>query len=45
MRSSATPSGSPSNVNVWTITSFGRTSWKLPWKPNSSCAPDMQVAV
>src|SRR3984893_985603 len=28
--SSATPSGSPSNVKVWTIRS-GRTSWKQPW--------------
>ena len=26
-------SGKPSKVKVCTISSFGRTSWKLPWKP------------
>jgi hypothetical protein len=35
-RSSATPSGIPSNVKVCTISSAGRTSWKEPWKPYSS---------
>ena len=33
--SSATPSGIPSNVKVWTIRS-SRTVWKQPWKPYSS---------
>ena len=41
--SSATPSGSPSQVKVCTIRS-GRTSWKQPWKPNSTPVADRDVA-
>ena len=44
-RSRATPSGTPSKVKVWTMSSDGRTSWKQPWKPYSSPSRDVHVAV
>ena len=39
--SSATPSGTPSNVNVCTMSSFGRTSWNVPLKPASK--PSLEI--
>ena len=42
--SRATPSGMPSQVKVWTMSSSGRTSWKQPRKPYSSSPRDVHEA-